>query len=159
MARQELFEILLDRIEARLLQDEPINAYIAVQIAAEFNHQSVVDRLLKRASRFGMNVATHRALQLAAKNGNDAMCRSLVDEGALDDFDPSDPHKDIIEEILVTAIAAGNVTLIKKTIASFCLSLTRRPGTHPPRGSKVWTLHPHLRGSGSNLTDPNPDPD
>jgi hypothetical protein len=34
-----------------------------------------------------------------------------------------------------------------------------RPGTHPPRGSKIRNLHPHLRGSGSNLTDPDPDPD
>ncbi|KAJ5678564.1 uncharacterized protein N7477_004197 [Penicillium maclennaniae] len=33
-----------------------------------------------------------------------------------------------------------------------------RPGTHPPRGSKVKNLHPHLQGSGSNLTDPDPDP-
>ena len=36
--------------------------------------------------------------------------------------------------------------------------VTNRHSTHPPCGSKIRNLHPHLRGSGSNLTDPDPNP-
>lgn len=79
-----LVKILLDRCaEFGYEGSERAENYLdVISVAADFNQQAVVRVVLDRAEQRGISLRPPRALQLAAKNDHDAICRLLVERGA-----------------------------------------------------------------------------